>query len=296
MTFKVKVNESHEYRLMDWSAQTFGNNPVLKLITSDYQSVKKDFIKIEKLEIYGNDILIATYSVFDTISSSASLNSQFFESENEFVDVIEISLIKSNLPDQVSKLNQQVTELDKQVNNIIDVSTMSLNEYKNYILSQISKYAQEDICKGDAITLSDKTEGVFTYKIEDQVNLTSSITIIDKLIESEENISEIRLPYHSSGQNCKFYTPFDIITIYFTLFMRSIKIQTYTNALNILVKNGTTKEEIDKYSYGVNLPEDVQKNVDNIISSSTDIMEKLINNYKKKLIENTSKSENNLNE
>ena len=43
MTFKVKVNESHEYRLMDWSAQTFGNNPVLKLITSDYQSVKKDF-------------------------------------------------------------------------------------------------------------------------------------------------------------------------------------------------------------------------------------------------------------
>ena len=296
MTFKVKVNESHEYRLMDWSAQTFGNNPVLKLITSDYQSVKKDFIKIEKLEIYSNDILIATYSVFDTISSSASLNSQFFESENEFVDVIEISLIKSNLPDQVSRLNQQVTELDKQVNNIIDVSTMSLNEYKNYILSQISKYAQEDICKGDAITLSDKTEGVFTYKIEDQVNLTSSITIIDKLIESEENISEIRLPYHSSGQNCQFYTPFDIITIYFTLFMRSIKIQTYTNALNILVKNGTTKEEIDKYSYGVNLPEDVQRNVDNIISSSTDIMEKLINNYKKKLIENTSKLENSLNE
>ena len=57
-----------------------------------------------------------------------------------------------------------------------------------------------------------------------------------------------------------------------------------------------TKEEIDKYSYGVNLPEDVQKNVDNIISSSTDIMEKLINKNKKKLIENTSKSENNLNE
>lgn len=78
--------------------------------------------------------------------------------------------------------------------------------------------------------------------------------------------------------------------------MRSIKIQTYTNALNILVKNGTTKEEIDKYSYGVNLPEDVQRNVDNIISSSTDIMEKLINNYKKKLIENTSKLENSLNE
>ena len=296
MAFKVKVNESHEYRLMDWSAQTFGNNPVLKLITSDYQSVKKDFTKIEKLEIYSNDVLVATYSIFDTISSSASLNSQFFESENEFVDVIEISLIKSNLPDQVSKLNEQVTELDKQINNIVDISSMSLTEYKDYILNQISVDAQEDICKGDIITLSDKTEGIFTYKIEDQVNLTSSITIIDKLIETEENIYEIQLPYHSSGQNCQFYTPFDIITIYFTLFMRSIKIQTYTNALNILVKNGTIKEEIDKYSYGVDLPEDVQKNVDNIISSSTSIMEKLVNNYKKKLIEDTSKSENSLNE
>lgn len=296
MAFKVKVNESHEYRLMDWSAQTFGNNPVLKLITSDYQSVKKDFTKIEKLEIYSNDVLVATYSIFDTISSSASLNSQFFESENEFVDVIEISLIKSNLPDQVSKLNEQVTELDKQINNIVDISSMSLTEYKDYILNQISVDAQEDICKGDIITLSDKTEGIFTYKIEDQVNLTSSITIIDKLIETEENIYEIQLPYHSSGQNCQFYTPFDIITIYFTLFMRSIKIQTYTNALNILVKNGTTKEEIDKYSYGVDLPEDVQKNVDNIISSSTSIMEKLVSNYKKKLIEDTSKSENSLNE
>lgn len=296
MAFKVKVNESHEYKLMNWSAQTFGNNPVLKLITSDYQSVKKDFTKIEKLEIYSNDVLVATYSVFDTISSSASLSSQFFESENEFVDVIEISLIKSNLPDQVSKLNEQVTELDKQINNIVDISSMSLTEYKDYILNQISVDAQEDICKGDVITLSDKTEGIFTYKIEDQVNLTSSITIIDKLIETEENISEIQLPYHSSGQNCQFYTPFDIITIYFTLFMRSIKIQTYTNALNILVKNGTTKEEIDKYSYGVDLPEDVQKNVDNIISSSTSIMEKLVNNYKKKLIEDTSKSENSLNE
>lgn len=296
MAFKVKVNESHEYKLMGWSAQTFGNNPVLKLVTSDYQSVKKDFTKIEKLEIYSNDVLVATYSVFDTISSSASLNSQFFESENEFVDVIEISLIKSNLPDQVSKLNEQVTELDKQINNIVDISSMSLTEYKDYILNQISVDAQEDICKGDVITLSDKTEGIFTYKIEDQVNLTSSITIIDKLIETEENISEIQLPYHSSGQNCQFYTPFDIITIYFTLFMRFIKIQTYTNALNILVKNGTTKEEIDKYSYGVDLPEDIQKNVDNIISSSTSIMEKLVNNYKKKLIEDTSKSENSLNE
>lgn len=275
MAFLAKVNGTHEYRLMDWTPQSFKSSPTLRLITSDYQSVKNDFTNIKQLEIYSGENLLATYSVFDTMASSASFNSQYYEAENRFVDVIEISLIKNNISEQVDKLS-------KQINKVIDIEEMSVDEYRDYILSQISESAQEDIYAGDVITLSDGTSGKFTYKMEDQANLTSSIAIIDKLMAVQEDSSLIQLPYHSSGQSCQFYSPIDIITIYFTLFMRSVKIQTYTNAINVLIKQAATKEEITKFTYGMELPEEVQENVNNIVATSMAVMQKLMESYQSK--------------
>lgn len=275
MAFLVKVNGTHEYRLMDWTPQSFKSSPTLRLITSDYQSVKNDFTNIKQLEIYSGENLLATYSVFDTMASSASFNSQYYETENRFVDVIEISLIKNNISEQVDKLS-------KQINKVIDIEEMSVDEYRDYILSQISESAQEDIYAGDVITLSDGTSGKFTYKMEDQSNLTSSIAIIDKLMAVQEDSSLIQLPYHSSGQSCQFYSPIDIITIYFTLFMRSVKIQTYTNAINVLIKQAATKEEITKFTYGMELPEEAQENVNNIVATSMAVMQKLMESYQPK--------------
>ena len=275
MAFLAKVNGTHEYRLMDWIPQSFKSSPTLRLITSDYQSVKNDFTNIKQLEIYSGENLLATYSVFDTMASSASFNSQYYETENRFVDVIEISLIKNNISEQVDKLS-------KQINKVVDIEEMSVDEYRDYILSQISESAQEDIYAGDVITLSDGTSGKFTYKMEDQANLTSSIAIIDKLMAVQEDSSLIQLPYHSSGQSCQFYSPIDIITIYFTLFMRSVKIQTYTNAINVLIKQATTKEEITKFTYGMELPEEAQENVNNIVATSMAVMQKLMESYQPK--------------
>lgn len=272
MGFFAKINGKNRYRLMDWTPQSFKSIPTLRLITSDYQTVKADFSNIAELEIYSEENLLATYSIFDTISSSASLNSEYYELEKRFVDVIEITLVKSNLSEQVAKL-------DRQINKVIDIDEMSIDEYRDYILSQISESAQEDIYKGDIVTLSDGTSGKFTYKMEDQTNLTNSISIIDKLMALHEDSSQIKLPYHSSGQSCQFYSPIDIITIYFTLFMRSIKIQTYTNAVNILVKQAQTKEEIAKCTYGMELPENIQKNVDDIVATSMAVMQKLMAGY-----------------
>ena len=284
MGFFAKINGKNRYRLMDWTPQSFKSIPTLRLITSDYQTVKADFSNITELEIYSEENLLATYSIFDTISSSASLNSEYYELEKRFVDVIEITLVKSNLSEQVEKL-------DRQINKVIDIDEMSIDEYRDYILSQISESAQEDIYKGDTVTLSDGTSGKFTYKMEDQTNLTNSISIIDKLMALHEDSSQIKLPYHSSGQSCQFYSPIDIITIYFTLFMRSIKIQTYTNAVNILVKQAQTKEEITKCTYGMELPENVQKNVDDIVATSMAVMQKLMAGYQP---ENKSETEENV--
>lgn len=280
--FTVKVNETQVYRLMDWSPFNFKANPSLKLITADYQSVKNDFSNIEELEIYAGENLLATYTEFDTLSASSMFNSEFFEDENRFVDTIEITLVKSNLSERVDKL-------DKQINQVIDVDNMDLEDYRSYILSQVSKSAQEDVYAGDTITLSTGVSGKFSYKIEDQLNLTSSLYIIDKLLAMSEDISQIQLPYHSSGQSCQFYSPVDIVTIYFTLFMRSIKIQTYANAINVLIRQATTKEEISECTYGMELPEAIQENVNNIVATSMAVMQKLMAGYQLDNKEDSSK-------
>ena len=50
--------------------------------------------------------------------------------------------------------------------------------------------------------------------------------------------------------------------------MRSVKIQTYTNAINVLIKQAATKEEITKFTFGMELPEEAQENVNNIVATS----------------------------
>lgn len=102
--FKVKVTkkesgEEVEYRLYEWNPSMFQTNATLKLITSDYQSVKTDFNNIEKLDIYAGENFLAAFTAYDSFSSAMAFSSQFYEPESRFVDVIEINL--TNLVDVI---------------------------------------------------------------------------------------------------------------------------------------------------------------------------------------------------
>lgn len=73
--FKVKVTkkesgEEVEYRLYEWNPSMFQTNATLKLITSDYQSVKTDFNDIEKLDIYAGENFLAAFTAYDSFSSA----------------------------------------------------------------------------------------------------------------------------------------------------------------------------------------------------------------------------------
>lgn len=99
--FKVKVTkkesgEEVEYRLYEWNPSMFQTNATLKLITSDYQSVKTDFNDIEKLDIYAGENFLAAFTAYDSFSSAMAFSSQFYEPESRFVDVIEINLTNLN--------------------------------------------------------------------------------------------------------------------------------------------------------------------------------------------------------
>lgn len=181
--FKVKVTkkesgEEVEYRLYEWNPSMFQTNATLKLITSDYQSVKTDFNDIEKLDIYAGENFLAAFTVYDSFSSAMAFSSQFYEPESRFVDVIEINLTKADLVNQVQKL-------DAKINPVINPDEMDLEEYKTYIHNQVSQSAQADIFNGQDIVMSDGSTGHFTFTLEDQSNTASAMASVRELLGQE---------------------------------------------------------------------------------------------------------------
>lgn len=271
MQIQVKVNDSKIYDLCSWDAITFEQTQVLSLQTSDLQSVKEDFKDISKIDIYKDDELVATYTVFNTYSNIVYLGEIFVQHQNKFADALDVTLTKRNLVEQVEKLNEQL-------NPVIDIDAMDVEEYRDYMLQQIAVAGNKDICAGDYVQIS-LGKQFFTYGYEDQLNLGNILSLCQEIKGTDIDISTLSLPYHSSGNPCQLYPAIDLITIYGTLFLRSVKIQTYCNAINMLIRTASSKEELSGYIYGMDLPKDSQETVDQIITQSSEIMVAILTQY-----------------
>lgn len=271
MQIQVKVNDSKIYDLCSWDAITFEQTQVLSMQTSDLQSVKEDFKDISKIDIYKDDELVATYTVFNTYSNIVYLGEIFVQHQNKFADALDVTLTKRNLVEQVEKLNEQL-------NPVIDIDAMDVEEYRDYMLQQVAEAGNKDICAGDYVQIS-LGKQFFTYGYEDQLNLGNILSLCQEIKGTDIDISTLSLPYHSSGNPCQLYPAIDLITIYGTLFLRSVKIQTYCNAINMLIRTASSKEELSGYIYGMDLPKDSQETVDQIITQSSEIMVAILTQY-----------------
>ena len=259
----------------------FQTNATLKLITSDYQSVKTDFNDIEKLDIYAGENFLAAFTAYDSFSSAMAFSSQFYEPESRFVDVIEINLTKADLVNQVQKL-------DAKINPVVNPDEMDLEEYKTYIHNQVSQSAQADIFNGQDIVMSDGSTGHFTFTLEDQSNTASAMASVRELLGQGVPIEQLSVPYHSSGNPCEMYSVIDFTNIYTTLYLHSTYVQTYCNAINMLIKVCESKEELTKITYGMELPEESMNRVNEIVASSKAFMMKIVEPYLPKVDTNTT--------
>ena len=267
MTTKVVINEANEFKLLRWNNAEFISNLTLLIEGIDLPLVKSAFSNIDKLEIFQGGFLVATFTCFNTFDSINYLGNVFSEDEQTFTDGLCISLSRTNIVDQVQRL-------DNQINPVIDVDSMDLDEYKEYKLGLISEVCTASIYSGDKVTLSDGTAEMFSFTDKDQMDLQSlsSIAMMDP---------EIELPWHSNGNPCKFYSGIDIILIYQTLNMKLLRETTVCNALNILINNAETKEEVDKYYWGCDLPIAERERVQALITR----MEAIISNIMDGLIQ-----------
>ena len=255
MTSEVRINNDITYDLCKWDYMSFSMEPLLFLRTDDLKQVKEDFKDIENIEIYNNDELVAEFNLYDTYSEIFYIENEFIVDEQTYVNCLKVRLKKSDLVTQVQRL-------DKQINPVIDTDSMGVDEYRDYILKQVADKCQEDIYAGEIILLNDGTSALFTFNQEDQINLK---TLYDLMYA---NPSIEYLPYHSSGNPCKLYTRKDIQTIYTTLILKLTTKTTYCNAINMYAKSLTTKDEICKIVYGMELPEEYALEMNEILTQT----------------------------
>lgn len=254
MNFKVCVNQEHEFMLFDIDNINNLDGSVLKLRTSNFSEVKDVFSNINLLEIFGDNNKIAEFTDYDTYSSITYLGSMFYQNEQAFYDCIEVGLKQSSL-------DEKVRRIERAININIDINNMSVKEYREFILEQVSKDCSQDIYNGTVIEVNGVQQN-FSFKAEDQINLLQ-LYLMTKMYPTITAV-----PYHSDGHSCMFYTSEQIQTIYMTLILRLIMITTYVNQLNLYANTLETKEALSQLSYGMELPEQYASVVSSIVSET----------------------------
>ena len=276
MVLKARINNDRTYNLVRWSANDFNSSLTLTIQSIDLADIKNVFRNIDLLEIFQDDVPIATYTYLDTFSQMTYLGTVFVEGENKFADAMSITLTKTDIVNQVQRL-------DEQINKVVDLDSMTVSELRDYKLGEISKACEADVYAGETIELDDGTREKFTYNAQDQTNWGEIFTLC--LLAPEMEL----LPYHGSQNFCAFFTRKQVIQICSTLMLRKTRLITYANALNMYVRSLTDRASIMSAEYGMELPQDYEDRISGIMAGTITQMQKFLERISS--VESTQNSE-----
>ena len=259
MILKVRINndDTKMYRLVNWNAPDFAGGFTLTVQGNDLNKVSTDFDKITKLEIYQDDMLVATYSNLDTCDEITFLKNQYVQGEQRFTDALRIHLTKTDIISQVQRI-------DEQLNPTIDIEKMDLDEVKEYVIKQIGKKCREEICDGEDVTLPNGDVQKFSYSADDQANLGNAITLAFAARQLGFDLNYI--PYHANSTMCALYDTESIVAIYMTLQLRLTRLTTKCNMLNCMIRGADNKEDVLAITWDTQLTEEYQQRYNEIIT------------------------------
>lgn len=267
MVISAIINNNYTINLVDFSVGEFKSNSNMRVQSTDLTYIKDLFTNVNLIEVFYGETKVAEYTDYDGYSSIQYLGKIFSDNEQRFVDCLQVTLTKTSLIDQINRIEEKLDDN-------IDFDAMTVDEYKQYLLKDISAKGQAEIFAGTGVLLSDGTSQIFTYDLEDQSNLNSAIFIAEKLDDLT-----MAFPYHPTGQECRLFPVIDILTIYMTLKMMSVEVQTRVNMLKNYIRTINDKSTLMTITYNTPLPEQWKAKYDAIISASIEIMEDLKRKY-----------------
>lgn len=177
---------------------------------------------------------------------------------------MQVTLSKANLVEQVKRL-------DEQINPVVDVATMTLEEYKQYKIGQIHEAVHSDIYNGTQVVLSDGSVETFKFTTEDQLDIANLFNVI---VTGKGKVTA--LPFHSTGHECRMYDAASLINLYIEMQKWITLKTTIANFAIVKVREAESKDAVDQIYYGMEFDTETTAKIDAIISATLTVINTII--------------------
>lgn len=234
MVYTVKLDSSDDkvFNLMQFNSMTFDMEYKLVVCTDDLKTVKSAFTNFKTLDIYRDDVQIATYTCFNNYKEISLQQGLYNNTNGEWEDALIVSLTRANIVEQVQRL-------DEKVNQIVDINTLTLDEYKNY-LQEKNKAALAEFLADQSVEFNGKPYGVSE---EDQNEMALNFMQYQALTTAGQQVT---LEWHSKKSACETFTAEEFVQL--TAMIKAF-IYPYFQQMNVTkaqIFSSTSKEELDK--------------------------------------------------
>lgn len=234
MVYTVKLDNSDDkvFNLMQFNSMTFDMECKLVVCTDDLKAVKSAFTNFKTLDIYRDDVQIATYTCFNNYKEISLQQGLYNNSNGEWEDALIVSLTRANIVEQVQRL-------DEKVNQVVDINTLTLDEYKNY-LQEKNKTALAEFLASQSVEFNGKPYGVSE---EDQNEMALNFMQYQALTTAGQQVT---LEWHSKKSACETFTAEEFVQL--TAMIKAF-VYPYFQQMNMIkqqIFSSSSKEELDK--------------------------------------------------
>lgn len=234
MVYTVKLDSSDDkvFNLMQFNSMTFDMECKLVVCTDDLKTVKSAFTNFKTLDIYRDDVQIATYTCFNNYKEISLQQGLYNNSNGEWEDALIVSLTRANIVEQVQRL-------DEKVNQVVDINTLTLDEYKNY-LQEKNKAALAEFLASQSVEFNGKPYGVSE---EDQNEMALNFMQYQALTAADQQVT---LEWHSKKSACETFTAEEFVQL--TAMIKAF-VYPYFQQMNVIkqqIFSSTSREELDK--------------------------------------------------
>lgn len=234
MVYTVKLDSSDDkvFNLMQFNSMTFDMECKLVVCTDDLKAVKSAFTNFKTLDIYRDDVQIATYTCFNNYKEISLQQGLYNNTNGEWEDALIVSLTRANIVEQVQRL-------DEKVNQIVDINTLTLDEYKNY-LQEKNKTALAEFLASQSVEFNGKPYGVSE---EDQNEMALNFMQYQALTTAGQQVT---LEWHSKKSACETFTAEEFVQL--TAMIKAF-VYPYFQQMNVIkqqIFSSSSREELDK--------------------------------------------------
>jgi len=234
MVYTAKLDSSDDkvFNLMQFNSMTFDMECKLVVCTDDLKAVKSAFTNFKTLDIYRDDVQIATYTCFNNYKEISLQQGLYNNSNGEWEDALIVSLTRANIVEQVQRL-------DEKVNQVVDINTLTLDEYKNY-LQEKNKAALAEFLASQSVEFNGKPYGVSE---EDQNEMALNFMQYQALTAAGQQVT---LEWHSKKSACETFTAEEFVQL--TAMIKAF-VYPYFQQMNVIkqqIFSSTSREELDK--------------------------------------------------